>query len=123
MKISLAESRVMDVLWGAERPLASEEVTQTLADDQQWAHATVRSLLNRLVNKKAVEARMEGRRYLYQPLLAREAYAQAESETLLERLFGGRLTPFVTQFANSQRLSEQEVAALTSLIERLDRDR
>ena len=58
MKISPAESRVLDVLWRHEGPLASEEVSQALADDQEWAHATVRSLLNRLVKKKAVGAVM-----------------------------------------------------------------
>lgn len=122
MKISLAESRVLDVLWRQDRPIASEEVTQALADDQEWAHATVRSLLTRLVKKKAVGAVMEGRRYLYRPLIERAAYARAESETLLDRLFEGRLTPFVTQFASQQSLSAEDVAALRRLVERLEND-
>ena len=62
MKISPAESRVLDVLWKHGKPMASEEVSQTLADDQEWAHATVRSLLGRLVKKKAVAAVMESLR-------------------------------------------------------------
>jgi predicted transcriptional regulator len=122
MKISLAESRVLDVLWRQDRPIASEEVTQALADDQEWAHATVRSLLGRLVAKKAVGAVMEGRRYLYRPLIERAAYARAESETLLDRLFEGRLTPFVTQFASQQSLSPEDVAELRRLVERLEND-
>lgn len=122
MKISLAESRVLDVLWRAGQPLASEEVTQALADDQEWAHATVRSLLGRLVKKKAVAAVMEGRRYLYRPLIDRAVYARAESESLLDRLFEGRLTPFVTQFASQQTLSPDDIAALRKLVERLEDD-
>jgi predicted transcriptional regulator len=122
MKISPAESRVLDVLWRADRPLASDEVTQALADDQEWAHATVRSLLGRLVKKKAVAAVMEGRRYLYRPLIERAVYVRAESESLLDRLFEGRLTPFVTQFAGKQALSPEDVAALRKLVERLEDD-
>lgn len=123
MKISDAESRVMDVLWRAGKPLASEEVSQSLADEMEWAHATVRSLLNRLVKKRAVAAKMDGRRYLYSPLIAREAYVQAESENLLGRLFEGRLTPFITQFASAEKLSDDEMRQLRALIERLEDDR
>jgi predicted transcriptional regulator len=123
MKISNAESRVMDVLWKEGRPITSEEAALALADDQEWAHGTVRSLLTRLVRKKAVAARMEGRRYLYSPLIARAAYAQAESEHLLQRLFDGRLAPFITQFTQRQDLSQDELAELRRLIDRLDRDR
>jgi predicted transcriptional regulator len=122
MKISPAESRVLDVLWKQGQPMTSEEVSQTLADDQEWAHATVRSLLGRLVKKKAVSAVMEGRRYLYRPLIDRAVYARAESESLLDRLFEGRLTPFVTQFASQQTLSPEDIAALRKLVERLEDD-
>lgn len=122
MKISPAESRVLDVLWKQGQPLTSEEVSQALADDQEWAHATVRSLLNRLVKKKAVGAVMEGRRYVYRPLIDRAVYARAESENLLDRLFEGRLTPFVTQFASREALSPEDVAALRQLVERLEDD-
>lgn len=122
MKISPAESQVLDVLWRHDRPLASEEVTQALANETEWAHPTVRSLLGRLVKKKAVSAVMEGRRYLYRPLLERAAYARAESENLLDRLFEGRLTPFVTQFASHKALTPEDVTALRALIERLEND-
>lgn len=123
MKISPAESRVLDILWRTEGPLASEEVTQALADDQEWAHATVRSLLTRLVKKRAVAAVMEGRRYLYRPLIERAAYARAESETLLGRLFEGRLTPFITQFTNHQAMTSEDIAQLRALVEKLDNDK
>ncbi len=122
MKISPAESQVLDALWRARRPLAAEEVTQALADEQEWAHPTVRSLLNRLVKKSAVAARMEGRRYLYSPLVARADYTQAESESLLDRLFDGQLVPFVTQFASRKKLSPEEVAQLRKLVEKLEND-
>ena len=123
MKISLAESRIMDVLWRLGEPAAAEDVTAAIADDQEWAHGTVRSLLTRLVKKKAVAARMEGRRYLYRPLIAKADYAQAESENLLARLFDGRLAPFVTQFAKQENLSDEELADIQRVIERLDRGR
>ena len=123
MKISPAESEVLDVLWRAARPIAAEEVTQALADEKAWGHPTVRSLLSRLVGKKAVSAKMEGRRYLYSPLIARADYTQAESEGLIDRLFDGQLVPFITQFASRKSLSAEEVAELRRLVEKLENDR
>ena len=71
MQISEAESVVMDVLW-QRSPLAAEEVVAALAPHQDWQEATVKTLLNRLLNKGAIAADKDGRRYLYRPLLRRE---------------------------------------------------
>ena len=69
MKITSAESAVMEVLWGAGARDA-EEVTAALAKSQAWTETTVRTLLARLVQKKAVEKAKEGRRYLFRPMVA-----------------------------------------------------
>ena len=68
MQISEAESVVMDVLW-QRSPLAAEEVVAALAPRQDWQEATVKTLLNRLLNKGAIAADKDGRRYLYRCLL------------------------------------------------------
>ena len=59
MQISEAESVVMEILW-ARHPRTSEEVVAALADAQDWQEATIKTLLNRLLNKNAVSAEREG---------------------------------------------------------------
>ena len=118
-RISAAESLVMEALW-QKSPLSAEEVAAEVAAGQGWSEATVKTLLNRLLGKKAVAARKDGRRYLYQPLIARDAYVQAESQGLLDRLFDGRLAPLVSHFSEQGRLSPQDLAELRRLIEELD---
>jgi BlaI family penicillinase repressor len=122
MKITAAESLIMDVLWRADRPLAAEEVRAQL-DEAEWSEGTVRTFLTRLVKKKAVAARKDGRRFLYKALVARTDYARAESRNLLDRLFDGKIGPFVAQFSERQDLSDEEVAELRKLIERLGHGR
>ena len=122
MRITAAESLIMDVLWRAEAPVAAEEVRAQL-DEAEWSEATVRTLLTRLVKKKAVAAKKDGRRYLYRPLVQRAAYVHAESRNLLDRLFDGRIGPFVAQFSERQDLTDEEIGDLKALIERLGRDR
>lgn len=119
MQISEAESVVMDVLW-QRSPLAAEEVVAALAPRQDWQEATVKTLLNRLLNKGAIEADKDGRRYLYRPLLRREDWVLDESESLLARLFDGRVAPLVAHFSEHRKLSAQDVAELRRLVDALD---
>jgi len=116
MKISSAESVVMEALW-RRSPLAAEDVVAEVAQPQGWTEATVKTLINRLLKKKALAATRDGRRFLYRPLVARAAYVQAESQGLLNRLFDGRLAPMVSHLSQARALSAEDIAELKKLIE------
>ena len=122
MQISEAESIVMDVLW-RQQPLAAEDVVAALAESQQWQEATIKTLLNRLLKKGAIKASKDGRRYLYTPVLQRQAWMLGESQGLLERLFDGRVAPLVAHFSEHRKLSRKDIAELRKLLEELDDDR
>lgn len=121
MKISNAESVIMEALWDRS-PLAAEDITVSVAGPQGWTEATVKTLINRLLNKGAVAAEKDGRRYLYRPVMQRNAYVTSESEGLLSRLFDGKLAPLVSHFSEQQKLTLEDIAELKALIERLDDD-
>ena len=117
--ISEAEAMVMEVLWRSS-PRSAEEVIAALAEATGWAEPTVKTLLNRLLNKGAVEAQKDGRRYLYSPVLRRESWVQQQSEGLLARLFGGRVAPLVAHFSERGQLSAADIAELRRLVAELD---
>ncbi|AUZ56585.1 BlaI/MecI/CopY family transcriptional regulator [Stenotrophomonas acidaminiphila] len=121
MRISEAEAVVMEALWESH-PLSAEDVVARLGGRNGWAEATVKTLLNRLLNKGAISATKEGRRYLYVPQVAREAWLLEESSSLLERLFDGRVAPLVAHFSQHRKLSRDDVAELRRLLEELDDD-
>ncbi|WP_312347173.1 BlaI/MecI/CopY family transcriptional regulator [Stenotrophomonas acidaminiphila] len=121
MRISEAEAVVMEALWESH-PLSAEDVVARLGGRNGWAEATVKTLLNRLLNKGAISAMKEGRRYLYAPQVAREAWLLEESSSLLERLFDGRVAPLVAHFSQHRKLSRDDVAELRRLLEELDDD-
>ncbi len=93
MRITQAESAVMEVLWRRSL-LAAEEIAAEVAEPQGWSQVTVKTLINRLLTKRAIGAEKDGRRYLYRPLLDRGSYVAGESQGLLDRLFDGRLAPW-----------------------------
>lgn len=121
MQISEAESAVMEVLWRSH-PLGADEVVTALARSRDWQEATIKTLLNRLLNKGAIAAERDGRRYRYSPVLAREEWLLDESRGMLERLFDGRIAPLVAHFSQHRKLSRKDIADLRKLLGELDDD-
>jgi BlaI family penicillinase repressor len=122
VRISGAESLVMELLWEAE-PRTTDQIVEAAVARHGWGAATVKTLINRLLKKKAlVSERVEGRT-VYRSRLSREDYIAAESQSLLDRLFDGQLTPLVAHYAGRRGLTAEERARLKALIEEIDDDR
>lgn len=119
--ISEAESAVLTVLWDT-RSATAEEVTAALAAPRGWQDSTVKTLLGRLLKKGALRARKDGRRFIYSPTLTREEWLSRESESLLNRLYGGRVAPLVAHFSRHRKLSKRDIRELKRLIGELGDD-
>jgi predicted transcriptional regulator len=117
--ISEAESAVLAVLWD-KGPATAEDVAAALADPRGWQDSTVKTLLGRLLKKGAVRAQKDGRRFIYTPALAREEWLSRESESLLNRLYGGRVAPLVAHFSRHRKLSKRDIRELKRLIGELE---
>ena len=111
----------MDALW-RRGPLRVEEIIADAAPAQGWSDAPVKALIGRLLKKKAIASDREGGRTRYRPLVQRDDYIAAESQGLLDRLFGGELSPFVSHFTEHRKLKAQDVERLKALIAKLDDD-
>ncbi len=117
-RISEAEAAVMAVLW-AESPLTALDVIDRVPAQRGWSANTVKTLLARLVAKRAVAHAADGRRYLYRPLVARGDYVAGDVRRLIDRLFGGRVTPLVAHLAERDALSADEIAEIEALLKAL----
>ena len=120
-KISGAESQIMEALW-ARGPLTADEIVQAVGPAQSWGEATVKTLINRLLKKKALASERVGGRALYRPIVSREDYVTGESQGLLDRLFGGQVAPLVAHYARHRALSADEVSRLKKLIAEFEAD-
>jgi predicted transcriptional regulator len=117
-RISEAEQAVMETLW-TEAPLTAQEVADRVAPDRDWSLNTVKTLLGRLLAKDAILHEEDGRRYLYRPKLQREAFAAGESRRLVDRLFGGRVSPLVAHLAERDDLTDRDIAEIEALLKAL----
>ena len=117
-RISDAEHSVMEVLWD-ESPLSAQDVSERVDPARGWSANTVKTLLGRLIAKSAITHEEDGRRYLYRPTVKRGDYVAGESRRLMDRLFGGRLTPLVAHLAERDELTAQDIAEIEALLKDL----
>lgn len=118
-RVSEAEWEIMEALWASPDPLTAAEVAQKVPAQRQWSLATVKTMLSRLVIKGAVGHRQDGRRYLYHAAIERAATVGHESRRLVDRLFGGKLSPMIARLAEEDALSAEDVADIERLLQEL----
>ncbi|ACA87996.1 BlaI/MecI/CopY family transcriptional regulator [Shewanella woodyi] len=121
-EISNSELAVLNLLWHSS-PMSSSEVVAQLNKSKQWHEKTVKTLLNRLVKKEAVGFEKQGRSYLYHPLIDQGEFQLKESQSFIERVFSGKLTPLVAGFAKENKLSSDDIAELKQLIDNWEEEK
>ena len=119
-RISESEWSVMQVLWEAGEATANQ-VVERLSDSTTWKPNTVKTLINRLVKKKAVAFEKKGREYLYRPLVSEEECKRAESRSFLERVYGGATKPMLAAFLETEKLSADEISELKRILDEKER--
>lgn len=95
--VTEAESVVLAALWRLG-PLPPRRLFEEVARDQAWAEATIKTLLNRLMQKGAVRSERAEGALRYVPMISRDAYVAGEVDALVARLFAGdrsRLAAFL----------------------------
>jgi BlaI family penicillinase repressor len=109
----------MKLLW-RKSPQPAYDVAEALAKAEKWSHRTVKTLLNRLLNKKAVTYEEYKNLYLYSPAVSQEECVRAESESFVERVFDGSLSLMMVHFAKQKKLSKAEIEELKRIAEKLE---
>ena len=117
-RISESELQLLQLLWD-EAPLGATELAERVPASRSWTLATVKTLLSRLLAKGAVTAEADGRRYRYRPAVERESVAAGQARGLVDRLFGGRVSPLVAQLAEQRDIAPDDLAELEALIRSL----
>jgi len=119
-RISDAEWSVMMVLWSRPGQTAAE-VVAALRGKVPWTARTVRTLINRLLRKRALKYEKEGRRYRYFPLVNRDQCIRRERRSFVQRVYGGTVTPLLAAFIDDAPLSPEDIRDLKRMLDEKDR--
>ena len=116
-KISDAEWQVMRVLWD-KQPLTVKEIIEILSAKTTWKTETIRTLVNRLVKKKAIGFEKNGRQHYFYPKLSQEKCVRADAESFLSRTGSAILRPILAAFIEKEELSKEEVEELQKILDK-----
>lgn len=117
-RISETEWLVMKVVW-TSAPITASEILAVLAQsDATWHPKTARTLLARLVRKKALHARAYGKTYYYTPAVCEAECLAAKTSSFLDEYFGGSLQPLVAHFLNHRKVSSNELEQLRRILDK-----
>jgi len=115
-KISQAEWEVMQVLWNTS-PLTANDIVEKLTAKTHWKRETIRTLINRLVQKKAIAFEKKGRQYDYFPLVTEAQCIKEETRSFLRRFGGGSIEPMLAAFVEGKQLSAEKIARLRQILD------
>jgi len=120
-ELSKAEWVVMEGLWARRRGTATD-LQKVLEEKQGWAYSTVKTMLDRLVDKGFVKARRVGNVYEYMPRVQRKSVVARVVDDVFDRVLEGSLTPFLDRLIESRKLSSEEIDELKEMLDQYSDD-
>lgn len=111
-KLTEAETKLADLIWKGE-PLPSGDLVRICEEAFRWKKSTTYTMLKRL-ETKGIFKNDNG---IIISLIKKEEFHAVQSKQFVEEQFGGSLPKFLTAFARSKKLSDDEVKELQKLID------
>lgn len=113
--ISESEWEIMNVLWD-KAPQTANDIILSLQESTDWKPKTIRTLLDRLVQKDVVGVNKDQRVYTFYPLYSQEECQRAETESFIKRIYGGTMKSMLVQFIHEDTLSDDDINELRTIL-------
>ncbi len=114
-ELTEAEWEIMRVVWDKE-PCAAGTVQETLAATRDWCYATVKLTMDRMVAKGFLEINRIRNLQLFRSCISEVEARRGELRKMLNRAFGGALTPMLKFLIQHEGLSQEEAAELREFV-------
>ena len=124
MKITLSntEWKLMNKLW-ENAPMTIMQLTHALADEVGWTKHTIITMLSRLEAKGAVRFEQGERAKLYSPTVTREDAQMAETESFLEKVYGGHLGLMMSALVDRRTLTPEDIEELYEILRKAEEEK
>jgi len=115
MKLTEPEWLIMNALWD-KHPVKARDVVERLPSTVNWAYTTVKTMLDRLVEKKAVGKSKRGNIGLYEPLVSRRQARRTAMRIMLDQAFDGAFGPMMHFLMEDEKLSADQREELIKIL-------
>ena len=111
-KIFNSEYRFCLILWEHE-PINSTKLAALCKEQLCWSRPTTYTVIRRLSERGV----LKNENTIVSTLVTKEQVQQSEMEEMMERTFEGSIPAFIAAFANSKKLTKEDIAQLEDLIQ------
>ena len=115
IKLFDSELKLMELMWKSA-PVSAKELTVLAEAQIGWNKNTTYTVLKKLIDKNAVKR--DEPNFICTPLVSREQVREAETESLINKLYDGSRKTFFAAFLNRDKLSADEIEELRRIIEK-----
>ena len=93
---------------------------EEIPGETKWAYTTVKTMLARMVNKKAIKEYKRGNMSFYEPLIEQDKTKYNAVKSLFNKVLEGTMEPFISFISKEKKLSESERQKLLSLLNKME---
>ena len=116
VRLGAVEARFADIVW-ERAPLSTAELIKLCEAEFKWKRTTTYTVLKRL-SERGIFKNDNG---TVTVLITKEDFYSMQSERVINESFGGSLPAFIAAFTSRQELSDEEVAEIQVMIDRMKR--
>ena len=117
IKLTGLQLAVMRVLWARGEASVLDVQEALREDDRDLAQTTVATLLARLEKRGVAAYRLDGRQYVYRPLISEARVRESVLADVTHGLFGGDVTTLVSHLLSTNEVAEADLARVRALID------
>lgn len=114
-KIFDSEIKVMEIIWSNE-PISAKEISLIASDEIGWNKNTTYTVIKKL-EKKGFIKRNEPN-FICTSLFSRDEIQRFETQTLVDKLFGGSRKALFSSLLDDDNLSESDINELRDMIKK-----
>ena len=114
-KLFDSEAKVMEIIW-EKGPLSAKEISLIAADTIGWNKNTTYTVIKKLEAKGFIRRDEPG--FICTPLVSREQMQKQETESLINRFFGGSKKALFSALIDKEDLTEEQAEELQRLIDK-----
>jgi predicted transcriptional regulator len=111
------EQRLMEIVW-ASGPATVGQIVDAIRESERPAYNTVQTMMKILERKGYVRHRSEGRAFVYESIVDRDAAARTALSQVVQRFFGGSSRALAVNLIEGDHLTEAELDELQRTIAR-----
>ncbi len=115
LRLHEGELNVMELLW-SNKALAAKDISKIIKEYIGWGKNTTYTVIKRLIEKGAITREDPG--FICRANVSKKKVQEIETKALLNKLYNGSVSQFITEYLVNQKLSSDDLAALEFAISR-----